>query len=521
MGPVNGLRAFFVKEEKVPAGRKTSAPKAQVVKARPTTVQIEIEQGADIAQAWDKYFAANQPEEKAVREAVRTLRNDQKFSEAVALIMAALRHSQAQSWMYEALAISMQAAEKPRQEIERAMMSAAEFATNPADLIFLGAYLDQAGFQRRALQVLKQASLLNPELSEPYLAGMRIAKRLNDSEGIQWTTVGILGKAWPATQAEIRNTAVRLAKATLDDLRAKNRTREADCFEAALDAAVARDVAVIVSWTGDVDIDLMVREPGGSVCSLRDWRSAGGGTIQGDRPLSDGGSIQGHTIKYSCPKALSGEYQLLLRRVWGELTTGKVTVEVIRHFATRKEVREAQKVALDDGEVLVKFDLADGRRKEPLREVNAAAAEVALAKHQKFLAEQIGPQIAALGDQRALHRMAASRRNAAQFAANSPGGSVNPTAMPYPFPFQGAVGYQPVIITLPEGANLGATAVVSADRRYVRITCVPMFSMISKVTTFSTDTGATTTRVDPNRGQGFAQQNQAAQQQQQAAVGVP
>src|SRR5690606_41443920 len=39
-----------------------------------------------------------------------------------------------------------------------------------------------------------------------------------------------------------------------------------------------------------------------------------------------------------------------------------------------------------------------------------------------------------------------------------------------------AVGYQPVIITLPEGTNFAVTGVISADRRYVRITALPIFS---------------------------------------------
>lgn len=51
------------------------------------------------------------------------------------------------------------------------------------------------------------------------------------------------------------------------------------------------------------------------------------------------------------------------------------------------------------------------------------------------------------------------------------------------------MGYQPVIITLPEGTNMMATAVISADRRYVRITPSPMFSGISEVNTFNTATG--------------------------------
>jgi hypothetical protein len=58
---------------------------------------------------------------------------------------------------------------------------------------------------------------------------------------------------------------------------------------------------------------------------------------------------------------------------------------------------------------------------------------------------------------------------------------------------QGAVGYQPVITVLPTGTNLAATAVISADRRYVRIAAVPLFSAIGQVQTFNYTTGATNT----------------------------
>jgi hypothetical protein len=62
---------------------------------------------------------------------------------------------------------------------------------------------------------------------------------------------------------------------------------------------------------------------------------------------------------------------------------------------------------------------------------------------------------------------------------------------------RGAVGYQPVIITLPEGTNFTVTGVVSADRRYVRITALPLFSLVSKVTTFNIASGMTTTMNNP------------------------
>ena len=54
-----------------------------------------------------------------------------------------------------------------------------------------------------------------------------------------------------------------------------------------------------------------------------------------------------------------------------------------------------------------------------------------------------------------------------------------------PFFRSGAVGYQPIITTLPEGTNMFAQAVVSADRRYVRITTTPLFSGVGQVTQFN------------------------------------
>ena len=59
---------------------------------------------------------------------------------------------------------------------------------------------------------------------------------------------------------------------------------------------------------------------------------------------------------------------------------------------------------------------------------------------------------------------------------------------------RGAVGYRPVIITLPEGANFSTTAVISADRRYVRVSPAPTFSLVSEVSTFNFVTGAGTTQ---------------------------
>jgi general secretion pathway protein D len=58
-----------------------------------------------------------------------------------------------------------------------------------------------------------------------------------------------------------------------------------------------------------------------------------------------------------------------------------------------------------------------------------------------------------------------------------------------------AAANQPVIVVLSEGTSLTVQAVVSADRRFVRLTVVPFFSSIGEVNTF-TFAGSDTTTTD-------------------------
>ena len=60
-----------------------------------------------------------------------------------------------------------------------------------------------------------------------------------------------------------------------------------------------------------------------------------------------------------------------------------------------------------------------------------------------------------------------------------------------------AVAHQPVITILPDGTNLNVSAVVSNDRRSVRMTLVPQFTQIGDVETF-TFSGSQTTEVSTN-----------------------
>ncbi len=153
---------------------------------------------------------------------------------------------------------------------------------------------------------------------------------------------------------------------------------------------------------------------------------------------------------------------------------------------------------------------------EPLAEAQVASAVQNLAGvNRGLLAQMVGAQGVAAGvnqqvaaalpnravlvkqmqqidDPGALRSFAASRAD----TVPAPGGANN--LVPggnglLPFVLNQGVGYQPVITTLPEGTNMSATAVISADRRYVRISVVPLFSAIGQVETFNFATGASST----------------------------
>jgi len=67
------------------------------------------------------------------------------------------------------------------------------------------------------------------------------------------------------------------------------------------------------------------------------------------------------------------------------------------------------------------------------------------------------------------------------------------------------VGYMPQITWLPQGAHLGANAVISGDRRYVRVNANPFFSSIGPVYTYNLNTGET--RLMPRYGYGTPRYN--------------
>jgi hypothetical protein len=471
-------------------GAKKSAPAEEPAVRRPASKAKESAPAHRLAAPkgdWDAFFAAEKsrlarledPSEEgrklaaSLRQTVRELMHEKEFGQTAAIIQAALRSGLVESWMYEAMALAMQADNAPEEEVERALMSAVDLATSEDQVLFIADYMSRAGLHARALSLYRQFADSSPHRNTAYLAGLALAQRLDDADALTWACVGILSQVWPPEEQSVAENAFRIAKTTYDRLMSEGRKTEAEALEAAVRRAMVRDVIIRVTWTGEADVDIAVMEPNGTVCSLRNPRSTGGGMLLGDVSAEDKtASADGYSETYVCAEGFPGDYRVLIRNVWGRPTGGKVTVDLFANYGTEKQWHRREQIPLGEKNAEVVVTVTDGRRKELLPEAKVAqVAKVQNAVNQAILAQQFNAFTSSTAEEEYRRTLALMRRSGLGFFRG------------------GAVGYRPVIITLPEGANFSTNAVISADRRYVRVSPAPTFSLVTEVSTFNFVTG--------------------------------
>jgi hypothetical protein len=378
--------------------------------------------------------------------------------------------------MYEALSVAMMANDYPNQEIRRVLLSGLDFSGSPEQALGIAKYLANQNMKKEALAILRDISFVAPNWADPYVLGLELAREVDDLDALQWACAGVLSQAWPKESEQLAEEAHLSARATYMKLMDQKRVVEAKSFEQLIAKSLVRDLVVRVTWTGNADIDLMVEEPGGSVCSLSNPRTISGGMLLSDGSPSQKATVDGYSETYVCPKGFTGEYKILLKRIYGDVTAGKVTVEILSDYGTDKQRYIREQIPVMEKDAMVRVAVQEGHRQEPVAEAHLANIQSKkLAAGRAVLAQQ-------LGSSRNSSNMADQYREYMRFleASNRMGRNR----------FPGAVGYMPVITTLPSGASMMATAIVSADRRYVRISPAPFFTQIGEIYTFNFVTGA-------------------------------
>ncbi|MFP6750298.1 MAG: hypothetical protein VB855_01365 [Pirellulaceae bacterium] len=533
MGGMGGGGGMFAVEDEVSLGdSKSNTPQPVVVPVKVETpekpavtktdlvkpIHVTAAEGQSLQEAWNAYFSSTRElseesrigHNQQIRSTARVMMmratrlhqdgNHQQARETidniVAMLLGALRYSQPQPWMYEGLGLAMRANHAPLAEVERALMSAVDYSTDVDTMLYAGLYMADIGLTDRALKILQDVSVSQPYRPEPYVKGLQIARQLEHEKGIQWAVTGILSQAWTQDQRVIEYDAQRAAEALLIKLKKDNRLDDAAAFEEEIRGALRRDCRVVVTWTGDADVDIQIQEPTGTLCSLRTPRTTAGGVLLGDTFAAAGKrTIDGYSETYICPQGYTGEYRMLVRRVWGKVTAGKVTVDIFTENAVKPHIHE--QIELGEKDAVVIFEVANGRRLEPLgvqQLENLRKTQQAVGN--ALLAQQMNQMEGSM----AVRDFAMARRQASR-----DGRFFVPRR-------RGVVGSRPVITTLPEGSSLTVqSAIVSPDRRYVRIS-IPAFPPISSgvgpVSTFNFATGEVGRGLpdnDDEQGQGQGQ----------------
>src|SRR5262249_8030252 len=134
---------------------------------------------------------------------------------------------------------------------------------------------------------------------------------------------------------------------------------DGDRLRASVNEQRRRDLVIKLMAQGEADLDLKVEEPSGSICSSLNRQTIGGGTLIGD-------SMSGLTNEtYAAPEAFSGEYRVIVEKVWGKTMGNKAQLKIIRHQGTPEETEELVTLKLTGpASAPVTIKLEGGRRTE-------------------------------------------------------------------------------------------------------------------------------------------------------------
>jgi hypothetical protein len=259
-------------------------------------------------------------------------------------------------WVYEALAMALEASGGSPDEIERARVSAIDL--EPADAKgFVKASKGLADQKRydRAVAFCRQAALLEPNVPDPYAETLLYADLAKDPGAMEWAAGGLLRQDWPVDNQELHLKAQSKLKELAQALERGNRKADAQRMLQAVSRLNDRDLIIALNWQGDADLDLEVTEPIGTVCSFLQRQTPGGGTLLGDNLDNT------NRETYVAAKAFSGDYQVTIRRIWGRPLGGKATLEIIQHQGTPRESRRRETIVFDRKHTLA-LSLDEGRR---------------------------------------------------------------------------------------------------------------------------------------------------------------
>src|SRR5688572_22644070 len=163
----------------------------------------------DPTKIWQKALSDGPGDPGLIIATADFLFENEKYDHAAEFLKANLRLGiVVRPWVYEALALALEASGGSPEEIRRARLSAV--ALDPKDAQgFLSAARALAEHKEydRALSFCRQAAELEPNLPVAYAQALAYARQGKDGKAMEWAAGRLLGQDWPVDNAGLHKQA--------------------------------------------------------------------------------------------------------------------------------------------------------------------------------------------------------------------------------------------------------------------------------------------------------------------------
>ncbi len=349
----------------------------------------------DARKIWQEALVKGVQNPGLVLAAADLLFDEGLYDHAAEFLKANLRNGiLVEPWVYEALAIALEfGGTALPEEIQRARLSA--ISLNPTDA---GSYVKAAQAcaehkqYEKALAFCKQAAQLEPGLSSAYAEALVFAEKSKDIKGMEWAVTKVVSQDWPGDNQTLQLKANKNLDKLMQSLQTDRRTDEAARLQASIQKLRQRDLVINMTWqpgaSGDADLEMEIKEPTGTICSSQYRMTPGGGALSGLTLSSQ------RKATYAASQAFSGEYQIGVKRLWGQPAAGQFRLEIIQHQGTPQEKRRVETFSIDQT-FSMKIVLANGRRTD-LAQVSTALPRQS--KDDAIQAESVMSKLRSIAD---------------------------------------------------------------------------------------------------------------------------
>ncbi|OWK44485.1 hypothetical protein [Fimbriiglobus ruber] len=303
--------------------------------------------GTDPQKVWNEAIGGPLTDPQYIVAAVDALFEAKEYAHATEAIKATLRKSRVNDWwVHDALAIALRAGQAAPAEVERAALSAVDLdPEDPTTFLKAARAESDLGHQAQAVAYCQRAAALEPNNPAVYANALAYTEKASDvrADVVHWATANLLQRDWADDTVDYHAQAKKRVTAIAKTFAAAGRKDEADDLTRVVTGEKVRDLVVELLFQGQADLDLIVAEPTGAVCSATHRRTTSGGVLKSDILEQ---TDDNRSELYTAAQAFPGAYTVSVVKALGRPLGNRATVKVTRHQGTDRETVEIFSVDL-------------------------------------------------------------------------------------------------------------------------------------------------------------------------------